>query len=313
MTSMRKTTALKAFFAHKGPPKVVLLGLTPRHARMAESLGMEAFIVGAAGTIGGILGRPDNGTITMTESVMVSRWFADATTIPGWTDTDACFGGPAQVERAVQEFIRAGVGGVVIEDQPLSVKRFGGAAEKRVVPLGEAVEKYRAALAVRDSLDPDFQVIARCDALTAVNGGGLDGTIDRLQAYQDAGVDVAHLESPRSSDEISAVRQAIRLPMYVTDYLLPETLSVKEAGELGLAAIIPLGLTAALDRVIFDAYRDAAAGEVGQRIKRLTAALSADLRDEDLASDLVAKMRWALSWTGSGVPAEEYKAARPLS
>jgi len=147
---------------------------------MLEELGYEFINIGAGAVISAMTGLPDNETITLTESVMVSKWFADALTIPVTVDVDACFGGIVQVERAVKEYIHAGIAGIRMEDQPFIGKRFGGMVGKELLPVEEAVAKFRIAVDTRNEIDPDFQIIARCEALTASNSRGLDEAIERL-------------------------------------------------------------------------------------------------------------------------------------
>ena len=58
---------------------------------------------------------------------------------------------------------------------------------KQLVSIEEAAGKYRAAVDAKNELDPDFVIIARCDARTAANGG-LDEVVRRLRAYKEAGL-----------------------------------------------------------------------------------------------------------------------------
>ena len=78
---------------------------------------------------------------------------------------------------------------MLIEDQ-LAPKRCGHIAGKQVIPLEEAVGKYRAAVEVRNELDSDFVIVARTDARGAV-GGSLEEAVGRANAYIEAGADVA--------------------------------------------------------------------------------------------------------------------------
>ena len=236
----RKTSQLKALFQRKGKCLKLVCPMTTLHAHILEDLGYETFYVGAAAVLAPILGRLDNGTISLTESVQVSKWFADAVDIPIMTDTDSCFGGIFQVERATREFIQAGIAGITIEDQPLVGKRMGAVAGKEVIPLRDAVAKYRVAADVRDALDPDFQIIARCDALTAVNANGLPEVIERLQAYKEAGADVLYVEGPRTLDELGRVREAVSGPLMCTGYGLPREITAEEGAEIGLSAVFYL-------------------------------------------------------------------------
>jgi 2-methylisocitrate lyase-like PEP mutase family enzyme len=230
----RKTTRLKELYLRQGVPLIAISSPTPHAAKILEALGHEYTFMAGGVTGSAMLGMPDTGTISLTEFVWMSQLVADAVDIPVDADADTCFGGILHVERAVKELIRAGIAGVRIEDQPFIGKRFGGMVGKEVIPLGEAVAKFRVAVDTRNELDEDFQIIARCEALTASNSAGLPEAIERLQAYKSAGVDVLHLEGPRSIDEIRAVREAVEGPLTCNFYNMPEDLTPEQAMELGL-------------------------------------------------------------------------------
>ena len=256
----RKTTRLKALYHRNDRILVCITAPSPYGAKLIEAAGFEYTYVAGGATGSSMLGMPDNGTISLTEFLWMAKLIADAVDIPVAADVDACFGGIFHVQRAVSELIRAGLAGVRIEDQPFIGKRFGGMAGKEVIPIGEAVAKFRVAVDTRDELDPDFQIIARCEALTASNSKGLSEAIERLTAYKAAGADVLHLEGPRSIDEIKAVRAAVDGPMTANFYNLPEDLAPEEAFALGLCeARYPRLLSGAMH---------AAGWEVLRRFKR---------------------------------------------
>jgi isocitrate lyase len=94
--------------------------------------------------------------------------------------------------RTVHEYVKMGVAGIHIEDQRFP-KRCGHIAGKSVISREEAVGKFRAAVEVRDRLDPDFVLIARTDAFGAV-GGSLEEAIWRARAYAGVGVDLVWCE-----------------------------------------------------------------------------------------------------------------------
>src|SRR5688500_1474997 len=103
-----------------------------------------------------------------------------------------------------------------------------------VVPLDHAIARYRAAVEMRDELDPDFVVIAQCYARDAA-GSSLDATIARLKAYREvAGVDWVQLESPHSIDEIRAARAAVEGPFSFMKGKLPRYLGLDEHLALGV-------------------------------------------------------------------------------
>src|SRR5947209_10080951 len=86
-------------------------------------------------------------------------------------DGDTGHGGIMAVRRMVKECIRRGIAGVRIDDQPIEGKRKTQDAGVEVVPLDLAIARYRAAVDMKNELDPDFVVMAQCYARDAANGG----------------------------------------------------------------------------------------------------------------------------------------------
>ena len=84
-------------------------------------------------------------------------------------DGDTGHGGIMAVRRMVRECIRAGIAGVRIDDQPIEGKRRTQSAGVTVVPLDQAIARYRAAVDMRNELDPDFIIMAQCYARDADN------------------------------------------------------------------------------------------------------------------------------------------------
>jgi 2,3-dimethylmalate lyase len=134
----------------------------------------------------------------------------------------------------VRECIRAGIAGVRIDDQPIEGKRQTQAAGVEVVPIGQAVARYRAAVEMKNELDPDFVVMAQCYARDAANSG-LDDCLARLEIYEkEAGVDWVQLESPHSVDEITRARAVVTGPFSFMKGRLPRFLSLDEHLALGV-------------------------------------------------------------------------------
>lgn len=238
---MKQTTKLQELF-HRGQVFVIAGGGCALHARIAEAAGYECAYMSGANTAATILGIPDAGLITATEMVENAGRMAAAITIPLISDSDQGFGNAINVRRTVQSFIRAGVAGIHIEDQSFP-KRCGFVKGKEVVSIEEAVGKYRAAVDARNELDPDFVIIARCDARGAA-GGSLEETIERLNAYKAAGVDVLYAEALTNREEVKLVRDAIEGPMIGTLGFLDPPPSLAELQELGYAGAFYPGLIA---------------------------------------------------------------------
>jgi 2-methylisocitrate lyase-like PEP mutase family enzyme len=238
---MKKTTKLQELF-HRGRIFTIAGGGCALHARIAEEAGYECAYMSGAMTSATILGIPDAGLITATEMVENAGRMANVIDIPLISDSDQGFGNAINVRRTVQSFIRAGVAGIHLEDQPFP-KRCGFVKGKEVISLEEAVGKYRAAVDARNELDPDFVIIARCDARGA-SGGSLDEVIRRLRAYKEAGVDVLYPEALTNREEVQAVRAAIEGPMIGTLGFLDPPPSLDELEALGYAGAFYPGLIA---------------------------------------------------------------------
>lgn len=199
-----------------------------------EQAGCEVAFVGTGGVVGAYTGFADVGTATMTECVQIAGWIAQSVSFPVIVDGDTGHGGIMAVRRLVRECIRAGIAGVRIDDQPIEGKRQTQSAGVEVVPLPQAIARYRAAVDMKNELDPDFVVMAQCYARDAANSS-LDDCLGRLQAYRtDAGVDWVQLESPHSVEEIARARAMVSGPFSFMKGKLPRYLSLEEHLALGV-------------------------------------------------------------------------------
>jgi 2-methylisocitrate lyase-like PEP mutase family enzyme len=204
------------------------------HARIMEKAGCEALFVGTGGVVGAYTGLADVGTATMTECLTIAGWIADSVSIPVMVDGDTGHGGIMAVRRLVRDSIRAGIAGIRIDDQPIEGKRKTQSAGVEIVPLDQAIARYRAAVDMKNELDPNFVIMAQCYARDAV-GGTLADTVARLKAYREvAGVDWVQFESPHSVDEIRAARAAVAGPFSFMRGKLGRYLGLDEHLALGV-------------------------------------------------------------------------------
>jgi 2-methylisocitrate lyase-like PEP mutase family enzyme len=202
-------------------------------ARIMELGGCEAGFVGTSGVVGAYTGLADVGTATMTECVAIAGWIAQTVKFPVIMDGDTGHGGIMAVRRMVRECVRAGIAGVRIDDQPIEGKRRTQSAGVEVVPLEQAVARYRAAVDMKNEIDPGFVVMAQCYARDAA-GGGLVDCLRRLRAYEsEAGVDWVQFESPHSEDEIRRARSVVSGPFSFMKGRLPRYLGLDEHLALG--------------------------------------------------------------------------------
>src|SRR5213075_2061056 len=109
-------------------------------ARLIEQAGFDVVYMTGSGAANSLLGQPDLGLTTMTEMASQAARICAATTLPVVSDADTGYGGPLNVRRTVQEYERAGVAALHIEDQVFP-KRCGHFAGKSVIGVDEMVAK----------------------------------------------------------------------------------------------------------------------------------------------------------------------------
>jgi 2-methylisocitrate lyase-like PEP mutase family enzyme len=217
-------------------------------ARLIEEAGFPAVYMTGFGTSAALLGRPDVGLLSMAEMADNARRIVDAVDLPVIADADTGYGNPINVLRTVREYERAGVAALHIEDQ-VAPKKCGHMEGKHVVPVGEMIEKVRAAVDARVS--SDLLIIARTDA-RAVEG--LDAAIERAGRYREAGADVLFIEAPQSVDEIRAIAAAFpSVPLLFNYAEGGKTPAIEHAllAELDYAIVIfPIGTLLAATKAI---------------------------------------------------------------
>lgn len=176
-------------------------------ARLIEEAGFAAAMTTGFGVSASHLGQPDLELYTMSENLNVVGNIVDSVTIPVIADTDTGYGNAINVMRTVREFERAGVAGMIFEDQE-SPKRCPAAANRvELLPLPEGAAKIRAATHARRN--EDVLIIARTDAMDEAEA------VDRGQAYVEAGADLVQPISKCFSDFDGLVRfrEAVRVPL----------------------------------------------------------------------------------------------------
>src|SRR5438067_2345001 len=117
-------------------------------ALLIERAGFGGVYVSGAGLANATAGVPDIGLLTLAEVTQLAGYVARAVTVPVLIDADTGFGGPENAARTVQEFERAGIAGLHLEDQEFP-KRCGHLEGKSLVSVQEMSEKIRAAVAAK--------------------------------------------------------------------------------------------------------------------------------------------------------------------
>lgn len=236
-------------------------------AQAAQAAGARAIYISGAGVINATTGYPDIGLLSLAEVAQQMRYIAGAVEAPALADADTGFGEGLLLWRAVEEFERAGVAGVHIEDQQMP-KRCGHLEGKRLVSRQEFTQRIRAAVRARS--DQNFVICARTDARGVT---GFADAVDRAKACLDAGADLIFPEALASEEEFAAFAAAVKGPLLanMTEFGKTPLISAQRFGELGYAAVIfPMtGFRLAL-RVLRAGYAELlAAGTQREMLERM--------------------------------------------
>jgi 2-methylisocitrate lyase-like PEP mutase family enzyme len=176
-------------------------------ARLVERAGFPAVYMTGYGTSASRLGLPDLGFAGLAEMADHARNLAAAVSIPLIADADTGYGNALGVRRTVAAYEAAGVAALHIEDQ-VAPKRCGHLSGHQVIPRGEFAGKIRAAVEART--DPDLLVIARTDAISAMD---FDEALRRGEAAAAAGADVLFIEAPRNVEQVERVARELGTPL----------------------------------------------------------------------------------------------------
>lgn len=203
-------------------------------AIMAKQVGFEALYLSGAGVANAAYGLPDLGMTTLDNVLTEAQRIIDAVDLPLLVDIDTGWGNELTIGRSIKMMERAGVAAVHIEDQPFD-KRCGHRIGKSVISKAGMVDRIKAAVDARTN--PDFVIMARTDAYAIE---GLEKTIDRCLAYENAGADMHFVEALTTLDEYRACAQALKLPILanITEFGQTPLFKKEELGKVGVSMIL---------------------------------------------------------------------------
>ena len=214
-------------------------------ARLVEQAGYPVAFITGSGISESRMGQPDVGIMGLEENVAGARALVACTGMALLADGDTGYGNAINVWHAVRAFERAGVGGMMLEDQ-VWPKRCGHMKGKEVISSEEMVQKIHAAAEAR--VDPDFVIKSRTDVLAT---HGVSEAIRRLNLYAEAGADLLFADAATSVEEIAMIAKNVSKPMSVNmgfgirQRSTTPLLSARQLQDLGVAAVIyPRLLTA---------------------------------------------------------------------
>jgi len=215
-------------------------------ARLLAHLGFEALATTSAGYAFSV-GRQDN-TIDRDETMAHAAAIASATDLPVSADLENGFGdAPETVAETIRLAAKAGLAGGSIED-------VSGRANSALYELEQAADRVRAAAEVARNLPFPFILTARAENYL-VGKPDLKDTIERLQAYQEAGADVLYAPGLNRKADIASIVSSVDLPLNVIMGLQGIQLSLAELSAIGVRRV---SVGSALSRAALGAFLRAA-------------------------------------------------------
>ena len=202
----------------------------PLTAKLIEEISFDGVYISGA-VMANDLGMPDIGLTTLKEVSYRANQIAKVTDLPCIVDADTGFRDPSNT---IKTFDKFGLAGCHIEDQ-VEQKRCGHLDNKEIIPLNEMVNKIK--IAAKSKKDKNFLIIARTDANIVE---GIEKTIERVKAYQDAGADIVFPEAMKNEKEFELIRKNSKVDLLanMTEFGKTKILSFQELENLGYQIVI---------------------------------------------------------------------------
>ena len=202
----------------------------PLSAKLISEIGFDGVYI-SGGVMANDLGLPDIGLTTLEQVSYRASQITKVTDLPTIVDADTGF---KDCKKTISIFETKGLAGCHIEDQ-IEQKRCGHLDNKELVTKEEMITKIKAAVSARK--DKNFLIIARTDANTVE---GLEKTIDRIKAYEDAGADMIFPEAMKDENQFEKVRKITKgyLLANMTEFGKSKLLNKSELEKLGYNLVI---------------------------------------------------------------------------
>ena len=202
----------------------------PLTAKLISEIRFDGIYISGA-VMANDLGFPDIGITTLKEVSYRANQISRVSDLPSIVDADTGFG---DCKKTIETFENLGLSGCHIEDQ-IDEKRCGHLDNKEIIPLAAMVNKIKTA--VKTKKNKNFLIIARTDANTVE---GIEKTIDRIKAYEDAGADIIFPEAMKNEKEFEKIRKnsKVNLLANMTEFGKSRLLSIQELENLGYSIVI---------------------------------------------------------------------------
>ena len=202
----------------------------PLTAKLISEIRFDGIYISGA-VMANDLGFPDIGITTLKEVSYRANQISRVSDLPSIVDADTGFG---DCKKTIETFENLGLSGCHIEDQ-IDEKRCGHLDNKEIIPLAAMVNKIKTA--VKTKKNKNFLIIARTDA-NAVEG--IEKTIDRIKAYEDAGADIIFPEAMKNEKEFEKIRKNSKAHLLanMTEFGKSKLLSTGQLENLGYNIVI---------------------------------------------------------------------------
>ena len=202
----------------------------PLTAKLITKIGFDGIYI-SGGVMSNDLGIPDIGLTTLKEVSYRANQIARVTDLPSIVDADTGFN---NCSKTIEKFESLGLSACHIEDQ-IDEKRCGHLDNKEIVPTNDMVKKIKTC--VNSRKDKNFLIIARTDANTVE---GLNKTIERVKAYENAGADIIFPEAMKDEKEFEQIRKNSRVSLLanMTEFGKSKILSTTQLENLGYSIVI---------------------------------------------------------------------------
>ena len=202
----------------------------PLSAKLISEIGFDGVYI-SGGVMANDLGLPDIGLTTLEQVSYRASQIARVTDLPTIVDADTGF---KDCKKTISILETKGLAGCHIEDQ-IEQKRCGHLDNKELISKEEMVIKIKNAVSTRK--DKNFLIIARTDANTVE---GLEKTIDRIKAYENAGADMIFPEAMKDESEFEKIRKISKgyLLANMTEFGKSKLLNKSELEKLGYNIVI---------------------------------------------------------------------------
>ena len=202
----------------------------PLCAKLIAEIGFDGVYI-SGGVMSNDLGLPDIGLTTLDQVSYRSGQISRVTDLPTIVDADTGFG---DCSKTITVFEKKGLTGCHIEDQ-IAEKRCGHLDNKELISREDMVKKIK--ISVNSRKDKNFLIIVRTDANTVE---GMDKTLDRIKAYEDAGADMIFPEAMKDENEFEKVRHVTKgfLLANMTEFGKSKLLNKEQLENLGYNLVI---------------------------------------------------------------------------